>query len=39
MMFIFAFRLKLLFLREKNTPCVCAKYFNYALHWDKKKKI
>lgn len=38
MMFIFAFRLKLLFLREKNTPCICAKYVNYALQWDKRKK-
>lgn len=38
MMCVFAFRLKLLFLGEKNTPCICAKYFNYALHWDKRKK-
>lgn len=38
MMFVFAFRLKLLFLREKNIPCICAKYFNYTLQWDKRKK-
>lgn len=38
-MFIFAFRLKLLFLRgKKNAPCICVKYSNYALHWDKRKK-
>jgi len=38
MIFVFAFRLKLLFLRENNTSYICAKYFNYALLWDKRKK-
>lgn len=37
-MFIFAFRLKLLFLGKKNAPCICVKYSNYALHWDKREK-